>query len=232
MIFNPIKTHVLPISCSEITLSQMPVIQLGNTVLQYVNKVKYLGFYVNSSLTCKDHINNLVKKVYFVLRNLRMTSNCIPSETKRRLVIQLILPLINYFADVYSKLDSQSYHKVLLSLNSATRYVFGISRFSSVSTWRKMILGCELEDYLRVRNLLFLHKLLNDKTPLYLYDRLTFGRSRNMTLIIPKHTSLNTSRLFFVNAIKLWNALPMAIKSITGKNIFKKALLNLINSIN
>lgn len=120
LVLNPSKTYVLPISSSNITTIQLPNIQLGNTVLQCVTKVKFLGFHVNSLLNCKDHINNLVKNIYFVLRNLRISSNCVPTETKRRLVIQLILPLINYFSEVYSSLDSQSHHKLLVAMNNAT----------------------------------------------------------------------------------------------------------------
>lgn len=233
LLLNPKKSYILPINHSKIDISDLPNVFLGSTALQYVTKVKYLGFYVNSCLSSRDHINSTIKNIYFVLRNLRLSSNYIPTEIKRRLVIQLILPLINYFSEVYSKLDSRSLHSLLVSLNNATRFVYNLNRFTSISCWRKMILGCDLEDYLKMRNLVFLHRLLVDKKPLYLYEKLSFGQSRrNMTLISTKHNLLSTSRMFFVNAVKLWNNLPVEIKIISRKSSFKNAIMFLLNSGN
>lgn len=227
LVLNPGKSFVLPISRHDLDSMEFPNIYLNTSVLKYVRKVKYLGFHLNSTLTCKDHINIVVRNVFLTLRNLRMSGDYVPIAVKKRLVLQLILPLVNYSAQVYSKLDSQSLHKLEVALNNATRYVFGISRFESVSTWRNMILGCELTDYLSIRNLCFLHELLYKKIPGYLYEKLTFGTStRSITLITPRHMHLNTSRFFFINAIKLWNSLPHRIKVIRGKNNFAKALFD------
>lgn len=227
LMLNPVKSLVLPVSRTKLDSLDFPDIYLEGTVLKYVDKVKYLGFYINSTLTCKDHINIVVRNVFLTLRNLRMSSEFVPIAVKKKLVIQLILPLITYSAEVYSNIDSQSLHKIQVAFNSATRYVYGIGRYSSVSSWRKMILGCDLLDYLRIRNLLFLHGLLYRKTPSYLYEKLAFGTStRCMTLLIPRYLHLNTSRFFFINAIKLWNSLPISLKCIQGKNSFAKALFD------
>lgn len=233
LLLNPIKSIVLPICRSELDTSNLPAIYLGNTSLQYIHKTKYLGFHINSTLTCTDHINNVVKNIYYVLRNLRVSSNFTPIETKRKLVLQLIVPLINYFAEVYSQLDSRSLQKLLVAFNNTTRYIYGISRYSSITSWRKMILGYDLVDHLRIRNLLFLHRLIHTQTPLYLHSKLLHGLStRRMTLIIPEHKYLSSSRHFFVNAIKQWNALPNSIKLETRRNSFKKALLEHITANN
>lgn len=231
LLLNPVKSLVLPICRSNLDTTELSRIYLGNIALQFVKKTKYLGFHITSSLSCVDHVNNVVKNIYFVLRNLRVSSNYTPTETKRRLVLQLIIPHINYSAEVFSKLDSHSLHKLQVAFNNAARYIYGLTRYSSMTSWRKLILGCDLIDYIRLRNLMFLHRLLHYKTPFYLYDKLIFGFSaRSQTLILPRHTSLATSRSFFVNAIKLWNTLPTNIKHITRKDSFKNALLDFITS--
>lgn len=233
LILNPKKSFILPISKYKFSDHQFPLVLLGNTPLIYKSKVKYLGFHINSKLSCNDHVNNVIRKVYFILRNLRVSSYFTPVETKRKLVIQLLLPHITYAAEVYSKLDSHSSHKLQVSFNNATRYVYNLNRFSSMSSWRKLILGCDLDDYLRMRNLLFLHRILQNKTPAYLYEKLSFGRSaRCMTLIVPRFSTLCSSRFFFVNAIKLWNTLPVNIKLIGEKSRFKQALFEFITISN
>lgn len=231
LLLNSVKSFVLPIYRSVLNTTELSNIYLGNIPLQFVKKTKYLGFHINSSLSCADHINNIVRTIYFILRNLRVSSYYTPTETKKRLVLQLIVPHINYSAEVFSKLDSHSMHKLQVAFNNAVRYIYGLTRYSSMTSWRKLVLGCDLTDYIRLRNLMFLHRLLHCKSPLYLFDKLVFGFSaRSQTLILPRHTSLLASRTFFVNAIKLWNTLPTNIKLITRKNSFKKYLLDFIIS--
>lgn len=225
---NPDKSCVLPIKHGGFDLESLPTVFLGNTSLKFVSKTKYLGFHINSYLDCKDHINSVVSKIYLTLRNLRITGSFIPTELKRKLVIQLIVPHITYAAEVYSKLDSLSLHKLQVSFNNATRYVFNLRKYSSISSYNKIILGINLQDYLCYRNLLFLHRILTYKAPHYLYEKLAIGTSsRCKMLILPELKHLNSSRLFFINAIRLWNSLPTTIRLINNASSFKKCLFDL-----
>lgn len=228
---NPDKSCILPVKQGNLEVKHLPNVFLGPTPLKFVNKTKYLGFYINSSLSCVDHINNVISKIYHTLRNLRMTSPFTPTELKRKLVLQLIIPFISYAAEVYSQLDSHSLHKLQVSFNNVTRYVYGLNRFSSISAWRKMILGIDLVDYLRYRNLLFLHRLLTIKSPNYLYDKINFGQSTRCPIIVlPNFNYTNSARLFFVNSIRLWNNLPTHIRRISNAFSFKKSLLDFIKN--
>jgi len=220
---NPDKSCVLPIANFPVVQSCLPQIKLGNTQLSIVNKAKNLGFVLNSSLSCKDHINSVVGKIYFVLRNLRLTSEFMPSETKAHLVKQLILPIINYGATVYSKLDSSSMHKLEVVFNFATRYVFNLRRYDHISPWKTKILGCSLENYLRVRNCIFLHRIFYFKIPSYLVEKLRPSLSiRCTTFIVPQFKFLNSERCFFINAIRLWNSLDQRIRSECNVGKFKR----------
>lgn len=228
---NPDKSCVLPVKQGSFDLNSLPAVFLGKSSLKFVVKTKYLGFHINSSLNCNDHINSVISKIYLTLRNLRITSSFVPTDLKRKLVVQLIVPFITYAAEVYSKLDSLSLHKLLVSFNNATRYVFNIRKYSSISSYSKMILGINLQDYLCYRNILFLHRILINKTPQYLYEKLTIGTSsRCNTLILPDFKYVNSSRLFFINAIRLWNSLPTHLRLINNASSFKKSLLELLKT--
>lgn len=228
---NPEKSCILPVKQGNLDVKFLPKVFLGPTALKFVEKTKYLGFVINKSLSCVDHVNSVISKIYLTLRNLRMTSSFTPTELKRKLVIQLIIPFISYAAEVYSQLDSHSLHKLQVAFNNVTRYVYGLNRYSSISSWRKMILGIDLVDYLRYRNLLFLHRLLIHKSPNYLYDKIDFGRSTRCPIIILPHFNyINSARLFFVNSIRLWNSLPIHIRRISNACSFKKSLLDLIKN--
>lgn len=219
---NPLKSYILPISKNNYPFPDLPNIFLNNVELKYVSKVKNLGFHINTTLSCENHINNAVSKVYYALRNLRRTASFVPFETRRKLVIQLIVPIITYSEVVYSRLDSRSSHKLLVAFNNAARYVFGLRKFDHIAIYSSQLLGCSLINYLELRNCIFLHKLIHGKIPHYLYEKLQFCKSsRNMNLLIPSYNFMSSSRLFFVSAIRLWNSLPINIKIVSNKNHFK-----------
>ena len=147
---KPLKSVVLPICKSNFHHNLIPPLRLGNTNLDFVSKVTNLGYIINSKLSCDDHIKYEVSKIYYTLRNLRVSSDAVPSKTKLILVKQLILPFINYFEVIYSKLDSRSLNILTVALNNVTLFVYGIKRYDHISDYRFALLGCSLEDFLKI----------------------------------------------------------------------------------
>jgi len=195
---NPHKSTVMPIYHSQFDTDDIPSISVGSCNLSIVHKIKSLGIIMNSKLDAVDHINYVISKIYFVLRNLRFSSDCIPQDTKIKLVKQLILPFIDYFANVYCSLDSSSYHKLNVALNNCTRYVYGLRRFDHIAGRTKNLLGCDLVNYLKVRNCVLLHKIIMTNQPSYLFEKLQFCRStRNMNLVMPLRQVLTFKKIFF-----------------------------------
>lgn len=93
------------------------------------------------------------------------------------------------------------------AFNFAARYVQGVKKFDHLNTHRNSILGFDLRNFLKARNRIFMFKLIMFKKAEYLYEELKFPKSvRSSSFILPKYNYLNTSRLFFVNAVKLWNS--------------------------
>lgn len=206
---------------------------LDKKQLSVVNKTKSLGFIVNSKLDASDHVRNVVGKIYATLRNLRLSADFTPLETKKKLVKQLIVPMIAYFSNIYCKLDHDSFNKLQVALNQASRYVYKLNRLDHVSVYTKSILGCDLARFFDLRNCYFLQKLILCQKPQYLYEKLSFCRSnRNFNLVIPKYNYLASSRLFFVGAIRAYNSLPQKIKKIQELNTFKRETNSFFNNNN
>lgn len=205
----------------------MPDIWLSGTKLKLVESATSLGFVINRHLSCYNHINVVVGRVYGCLRKLWISASYTPLETRRRLVQSLIMPIIGYSEVVYSCLDSASFHKLQVAYNDAIRYIFKLRRFDHVSVYSKNFLGCTLQQYMNIRNCIFLHKIITSHSPPYLFAKLNFSRSRRTFNINTHHYNyLNSKRLFFVHAIRLWNELPLHIKGILNAKNFKIALLN------
>lgn len=176
-------------------------------------------------MTCTDHVNSVVGKVYGILRNLRQSAVFTPMVTRRRLSVQLIVPIMTYSELVYNKLDSLSAHKFDVLFNNVTRYVYGLKKFDHISEWKTSLLGCEIHDFQIARSCIFLYRLMNAKTPSYLYDKLIFPKSgRTRDLIVPTFNFATSTRLFFINTIRSWNSIPTAVRGKLNKSNYKAIL--------
>ena len=231
LLLNPKKCVVLPIYKGNVALLEIPHLFINSSQLSVVSKVKNLGFIINTTLTCSDHINSVVQKIYFILRNLRISSSYTPQEIRMRLAKQIIFPIVTYASNVYCKLDSISLHKLNVAMNAVSRYVFGLQRFSEASDWCKKLLGCSVQNFLFVRSCIFLFRVIAYKQPDYLYKKLNFGvYQRNNKIIVPSYQYLASTRLFFVNSIRIWNSLPVTLRTIEDESCFKKQIIIYFNS--
>ena len=206
---NTNKSCILPIKRTGVHFDELPNITLNSDNLKLVDKVSNLGFVLNSTLTPCDHVNNVVKRIYYTLRTLRLSASYTPFEVRKRLALQLIMPIISYAETVYCKLDSASMHKLQVAFNHVTRYVFGVDNFDHISPWSKSLLGVSLQEYFDMRNCLFLHNLVYNRTPNYLYKKIEFlSCNRSKLISVRMHNYKNTSRHFFITTIRIWNGLP------------------------
>lgn len=227
LLLNPSKSQVIPISNAPIIDSVIPDVSLSASKLQLVKSATSLGFIINRNLSCYNHVNYVVGRIYGCLRKLWLTADFTPVETRKRLVIALIVPLITYAEVVYSSLDSLSQRKLQVAFNDAVRYIYGLRRSDHISAYSRSVLGCSLTEYLSARNCIFLHTILKNKAPTYLFNKFIFARSqRSQHLLLPRFQYLNSSRLFFIHAVRLWNSLPVHIKRILNPDNFKKKILH------
>jgi len=223
------KTKSIAISRVAYDLESLPKILLNNAPVSFERVVTSLGFKINSTLTCSDHINFTISKIYFILRKLWHTARLVPRDTKMKLVRSLALPALFYCEILYGNMDCASKNKVQLCLNNLARFVFSKRKYDSISEESRQILNCSLEGHLKKRNLLFMHKLIHTHETSYLFSKLNFAQSlRTHNLIPPTSKCLATSRMFFVSTVSLWNELPNLVKAEANFRRFKLAIDRII----
>ena len=163
---NAGKSCVLPISRNNVSIEDLPSISLNNSNLKFVDKIKNLGFTLNSQLTANDHISQVVNKIYFTLRTLRLSANYTPEDVRKMLALQLLMPIVSYAETVFCKIDSVAMHKLLVAFNHIVWYVYGLKNYEHVSAKKKEFIGMDLQEYFDMRNCIFLHKIIYDQTPM------------------------------------------------------------------
>jgi len=106
------KTNNLIITCND------------GTSLNEVDKVKYLGLWLDSELTFKSHIDYLLHKINFATCVLFRSRNCFTLSVRNT---QLILPFFDYADVVYQNASKTSLLPLNTAYNALCRFSLGCS---------------------------------------------------------------------------------------------------------
>jgi hypothetical protein len=224
---NSLKTQAMVIS--KETPDYLPNIKVNDVVIPYSAKLKNLGIIMNSDLTWGDQISSVVSGVYFTLSRLWLTADTIPTETRRKLVVALILPKFLNSDIIYSQSSKGNRDRLNKAYRACARYVYGKIRNPGVNVNNdpvKQILGLTLDQLHELRICTQIYKLVSGVGPTYLRDKLRSGRSVRTGILVPsRHFYLDRGNSFFIKGVNLWNSLPMAIKSARSVAAFKEQFL-------
>lgn len=210
---NPSKSKCLVIGKNRKPVNLMDNVLINGEQVEVVKTAKNLGVVFNCSLTWVDHINIACGKTFAMLRTLWSTQYCTPFRIRLLLAKTYLIPTLTYGCEIFASCDAKSKRKLNSTFNAITRYVFHLKKYDHISPFASKILGVKFEDFLKIRILIFFHKIIFYRYPDYLYNRINFSMSqRSRTVIQIRHVALVSERQFFINAIRLWNALPIQIR--------------------
>jgi Reverse transcriptase (RNA-dependent DNA polymerase) len=218
---NSQKTQAMAIYRHE--PSFLPPVKVGDTIIPYSTKVKNLGVIMNCNLTWKDQISTVVSGVNGALSRLWCTADFTPIETRRKLAVALLLPKFQYCDILYSQSSEGNKARLKKCYNSCARYVYRIRTSDSISQHAKNITGRTLGQLHRYRICSFFHKIISQREPAYLFDKIRFGRSQRTNVIIPpRHNYTEYGNSFFVQGASMWNSLSSEIRSTGDAEAFKR----------
>jgi hypothetical protein len=111
----------------------LPPVEIGDTIISYSTKVKNLGVIMNCNLTWNDQISSTVSSVNGTLSRLWCTAHFTQVETRRRLVVALLVPKFQYCDILYSQSSMGNRDRLNKCYNSCARYVYNIRSSESIS---------------------------------------------------------------------------------------------------
>jgi hypothetical protein len=220
---NSQKTQAMAIY--KYTPLSLPDVKVGDTTIPYSAKVKNLGVIMNCNLTWDDQISSVVSGVNGALSRLWCTADFIPTETRRKLAVALLLPKFQYCDILYSQSSEGNKNRLNRLYNSCARYVYNINNTrESMSAHAINITGNSLDQLHAYRICAFYYKIISQRSAGYLYDKLRFGRSqRTGVLIPPRHYYTDRGNSFFVEGAGKWNSLSLEIRSARSIEAFRES---------
>lgn len=222
---NPRKSKCIIIAKKSIVVDEINIF-LGDSKIDVVNTVRNLGIVFNKTLTWSDHIHISCGRTYSMLRSLWITQYFTPPKIRMLLAKTYLVPTLLYSSELFTGCNARDMKKLNTTFNNITRYIFGLGKFDHVSEYSSRIFGISLDNYLKIKNLVFLHKIIMTKAPNYLYERLEFTRSsRTNDIIQIRHRDTASERQFFILTIRLWNQLSNNMQNTSNAIKFKKLLM-------
>lgn len=232
---NPLKTQVMIIGSKrmvdKVDWSTVPNVELGGVIIPYSKSVKNLGLTLDQCLTWNLQLEAISRKLFASAGSMRRLRNFLPTATKVELAQSLLLPVLDYADACYLDLTEDQLNKLERLQNFCIRFIFGLRKYDHVSEFRNKLkwLPIRLRRNTHILSLLYTI-LFSPSAPCYLRERFEFlhscnslslRSSENLILQIPVHRSTFYDRSFSVQAVRLWNALPVSVRRAPSLKVFK-----------
>ena len=240
---DPLKqaTEVL-FSCKK-TPDVHPDLFFNGIVVAKVKEQKHLGLILKPNLSFSKHIYEEIKKAKKQLGMIKHLARFLPFKTLDQMYKALVRPHLDYCDVIYhipSTITNQG--GILHVLMKELEKVQYQAALAITGTWQgssqlKLYeeLGWEsLSDRRWSRRILQVHKIVNDKTPIYLKNKLPRHRRplyrhiNTNTFYEKKANSERYKNSFFHDGIKAWNSVITIFPNVPSINILKKHILSLI----
>lgn len=220
------------LSDALLKLDLFPRILLDGVVIPYSDTVLDLGLLMDKKLTFKSQVDAICSNVFSRLRSLWPNGHLFSVKIRTMLVKSLIMPAFTYGECVYStNLSVSDVRSLERAYSACVRFVYGLRRYDSTRRYVSKVLGCPLMSYIKHRRCCAVHSIAKLNAPSYLSDKLVRGTSsRSAVFVIPRHSSRQYNRSFFVRAVSDYNSLPVEVRKIGSVAGFGRACLDYVRT--
>lgn len=240
LMLNPSKSTVIYFGPdSDWTAANFNII-INGEILPTTGVAKSLGLVLDKQLRFREHTNKLVQKCYLALRNLFRNRFLLNKDIRKKLSESLVLSILNYADIIYGPcLDTRTAGRIQKIQNNCVRLVFNLTRRDHVTCKLNELGWLNMHNRRQLHYSCFLHKMFTTNHPEYLIKKLNQrSTSHNINIrhshhfTIPKHRTTFFKRSFCYSATKIYNSIPLQIKSYSPlsfkaslrKNLFIKQL--------
>ena len=210
--------------------AQVESINVGDDNVMVAPSAKNLGITIDHSLSPERHISEVVKSCRYHIRELWFIRKYLSEDTAKTIVHALIISKLDY-CNAYVNLPDKLVAKLQSVLHDAARLVTRTARSDHITPALIRLHWLSINERIEYKVLSIVFKAIHGDAPEYISELLNpYEPSRNLRsstqnlLNEPRYRLKSAGyRCFEVAGPKLWNKLPLNIRSINSLNVFKKA---------
>lgn len=241
---NPDKTELLlfgtRVQRNKLT-NFFPTLLFGENV-RPSNTAKNLGVMFDSEMSLSQHISSLCRSCFLHIRDLRRIRRFVNKKTLTTLANALVVSRLDYCNSLFASLTKKELNRLQRVQNTLCRVVTRSSRYSSITPHLKTLHWLPVEFRVKFKTLLLTYKTLHSGSPLYLQNllhpyvssRTTRMSNPNIKLLATPYydSKIHTSKAqleksFSYQAPRLWNSLPLEVRTAPSVECFKERLKTL-----
>lgn len=199
---------------------------INGVCIRFVQNAKNLGVVLDDELSFKEQVKKLVSSCFLDIRRLSKIKDFLSFEQLRSAVSQLVFSKLDYCNSLYYGISADLLNKMQCVQNSAARLVRKKKMFrGSTADFIRECHWLPIRERIVFKICLLVHKCLFGTAPKCLSEMLVFVKSgRTMKLVQSTYKTSFGERCFGRVAPKIWNLLPLDIRSEADEEQFKKKL--------
>ena len=211
-------------------------IKVNGVPVEISDGLKYLGVWLDSSLSMKHHIDNKIKIAAGNIRRISNIRHFIDLDTAKLLACSLVLSHLDYANSILSGLPASTIARLQRVQNWAAKMVLRRGKYESSTEALKSLHWLPIKYRIDFKILCLVFRCLEDTAPKYLSDMLkkynpgrpTRSQSENHLSVPFTKNKTFADRAFNVYGPNLWNELPPHIKLINNYHTFKASLKTIL----
>ena len=213
-------------------LSASDTSTLGSFTSEIKPSVRNLGVIFDSNFKFEQQVSAVVKKSFFHLRSLAKVKPYLTQAALEQAIHAFVTSQLDYCNALYFGVDLSQLRRLQLVQNAAARLLTSTKKREHISPVLASLHWLPIRYRIDFKLLLTVYKALHGLAPPYLSDLLhphmpsRALRSADQLLLAVPRARLKTrgDRAFAVAAPRLWNCLPIDIRSAGSVGLFKSRL--------
>ena len=194
------------------------------SIIPVSDTVNNLGVKFDSVLSFSPQINVICSSSYRLLRNLASIRRFLSKDDLRTLVQSIVVSRIDNCNSLLYGVLARNLNKLQKLQNACARTIYGKRKRDHVSPLLKELHWLPVQQRIIFKVLLFIFKFFTDSAPVYIASVLTKNDHGEFTLKVPRTNTKYGDRAFSNCAPRLWNALPLSLRSSCSKTYFRSHL--------
>ena len=218
-------------SHQQLAKVSVPHVEIGGSSVPSSIVVRNLGVMFDSAMSLKPHVSNVIRNSALHLRNIGRLRKYLNRTASEQVVHAFVTSRLDMANSLLYGLPQEQLNRLQRIQNIAARVVTRSKKSCHITPILKDLHWLPVRYRIVYKILLIVYKAVNGISPLYISNLLSFYTpSRNLRsnekllLIEPKSKHSWGDRSFVVAAPRLWNELPLSIRTSPSLEVFKKNL--------
>ena len=231
MKINPDKTEILllrpPTLNNEVIING---ILYREQCIRFSDSVKNVGVYIDNNMNMDKHVNTVVSHCYKILKDIGRIKRFLSRQRLEQLIHAIISHRLDYCNSVLINISKENIFKLQKVQNAAARIILGRRRHESAREALKELHWLNIDARITFKILLIVFKVLRRNCNMSLTYKSSNARPERDLLLLqtPHFKTQYGRRTFEYNGARLWNALPLNIRTEENIEIYKKKIKTML----